>query len=204
MRYSFDMDPKEQTIRTYDERAHDWAAKFVNLGARIEEIERALSFLPSRENIRALELGCGYGREGSEIAKRVAEYVGIDASKEFVAMAKERYPQLNVSVADMEEYEFPKVDVIFAFASLLHVQPTEVKKIFQKAHASLSNKGIFSITLQEGEGETLRDEPLGKRMFYLYTPEKIQELAENFEEVYLHHYELNGKKWFEIVLGKNA
>lgn len=198
------MNLKDQTIATYDANATIFSEKFGRLGARIDDIEIALRLLGPRAPIRAVELGCGDGRDAAEIAKRVDWYVGIDASKEFITMAKNRYPHLHFDVADMETADFPNnIDVAFAFASLLHVAPDGVRDIFRRLHTSLTDAGIVFASLQMGDGEDIRHEPTGTRLFHLYTPDSLLACAgKEFEDVYRKPYELNGRQWFEIALRK--
>ncbi len=199
------MDLKAMTIATYDASADYFAKRFSAFPTRTLHIEKALALLGPRKHIRAFELGCGYGRDGAAIAERVEWYAGIDASKTFIAMAQKNYPSLDCTVADLETYAFPpKLDLIFAFATLLHVSPEAVRDVFRRAHEAMTEGGIFFASFQEGKGEDARNEPTGLRLFHLYTPEAIRDLAgPGFEDVHMRKYiETNGKKWFEIALRK--
>lgn len=197
------MDLKAITIGTYDASAETFAEKFAECGVRTDDVARAISLLSPRDRIHALELGCGNGRDAEEIIKHVDEYLGIDASKSMIDLAKKRDPALNVIVGDIETFPYSEeIDVAFAFASLLHVSPDEVRKIFRRLYASLTPGGIVYISTQEGDGEDLRDEPTGTRLFHLYTPESLRERAgSDYEEVYRNPpYNRGKRRWFEIAL----
>lgn len=58
---------------------------------RVEPHLRELAQFQLYAGKRVLEIGCGLGADGAEFAKHGAEYVGIDLSKESVALAKQRF-----------------------------------------------------------------------------------------------------------------
>lgn len=199
------MDLKAMTIDTYDKSAHFFAKRYSTFPVRTAHIERTLALLSSRERVRAFEIGCGYGRDGAAIAERVDWYHGIDASKAFIDMATKGYPRLRFEVADVEAYDFPPdLDAVFAFASLLHVSPDALRDVFRRAHDAMAEGGVLFASFQLGKGEDARNEPTGMRLFHLYEPARVLELAGNgFEQAHVRRYvETNGKDWFEIVLRK--
>ena len=199
------MDLKAITIATYDASAEAFAKRYSSFPTRIPHIERALELLGPREHIRAFEIGCGYGRDGAAIAERVEWYEGIDASAAFIEMAKKQYPLLRFAMADIETHAFPPdLDLVFAFAVLLHVSSENARDILQRAHAAMTKGGIFFASFQEGKGEDVRNEPTGIRLFHLYEPDAVRDLAgQGFEQVHMRRYvETNGKHWFEIALKK--
>lgn len=125
---------KKQTIDTYNTTASAMAEKFNNIGARIEDIERGLSFV-EKENPRVLEIGCGNGRDAREILKNTSDYTGIDISVEMIKLAEEYAPEGHYVVADIDEYNFPsEIDIIFSFASLLHSDKESVARVLERAH----------------------------------------------------------------------
>lgn len=199
------MDLKAMTIATYDASAAFFAKRYSAFPVRVPHIEKTLALLGPRENVRAFEIGCGYGRDGAAIAERTAWYEGIDASKEFIAMAKRDHPALRFSVADVETCDFPAdLDAVFAFASLLHVGPDALRDVFRRAHAAMTKGAVLFASFQEGSGEDARNEPTGVRLFHLYTSDAVTDLAgQGCETAHLRRYvETNGKDWFEIVLRK--
>lgn len=199
------MDLKAMTIATYDRSAEHFAKRYSAFPVRVPQIEKALELLGPREHVRAFEIGCGYGRDGAAIAERTAWYQGIDASKEFIAMARRDHPSLDCLVADAETYSFPPdLDLVFAFASLLHVDADALRELFARTRDAMTPGAIFFATFQEGKGEDARNEPTGMRLFHLYEPETVRNLAGmGFEELHARRYvETNGKDWFEIALRK--
>lgn len=200
------MNKKEETIATYNATAERMAEKFRNIGARVEDIERGFA-LVGKENPNVLEIGCGDGRDAKEILKRTNNYLGIDVSDSMVRVARGYAPEGKFEVADVETFSFPQnIDLIFAFASLLHSNRENVKSVLERAHASLNSGGIFYISLKHDEyHEASKTDEFGTRTYYFYTPEEIKSLAgEGYSTAYEHFQELRGQKWLEIALKKTG
>ena len=81
-----------------------------------------------------LEIGCANGKDAMHILARTNEYVGIDISPEFIRLAQQKVPGATFKVGDVERFEFPSdLDVIFAFASLIHLPKESLQGVFSKA-----------------------------------------------------------------------
>ncbi|MCC2631341.1 MAG: methyltransferase type 12 [Patescibacteria group bacterium] len=198
------MDKKSQTVQTYDGTAHLMAKKFEAMGARIADIEQGFSFVETTGPF-VLEIGCGNGREAEEILKRTSRYLGIDISKSFVGLAKERLPGADIRVADVEAFAFPKdLDIVFAFASLLHSDREALRMVLKQVRDALSANGIFYISLKRDDYcEELKTDEFGTRTFYYYQPEDIIILAgEGYGVVYQEFQNRLGQDWFTLVLKK--
>lgn len=59
-----------------------------------------LSYLDSLPTQAILDVGCGTGTLTHELCKRAGKVVGIDASREMIARARERYPDIEFHVMD--------------------------------------------------------------------------------------------------------
>lgn len=198
-------DEKRQTIDTYNKTAQTHAKKFDKTGVRIDDIEKAFSYI-RRLNPKTIELGCGNGRDAEGIVKRTNDYLGIDLSSELIKIAKKKVPEANFRVADFETFKFSKdVDVIFAFASLLHSDRESVRKLIKRAHRALSPGGIFFISSKHSNycKKTIDKEGYGPKTYYFYTPREIEKLLPvGFEIIFRKPYHLRGQKWFIVILQK--
>jgi SAM-dependent methyltransferase len=69
---------------------------------------------------RFLDAGCGAGGASVLAAERGAQVSGIDAAEKLIAVARERLPQGDFRVGDIEElpYEDRSFDIVFAASSL--------------------------------------------------------------------------------------
>jgi SAM-dependent methyltransferase len=136
-------------------------------------------------------------------------YEGFDPSIELIKLARQRPLALgtNFVQADALSYTYPaNIDVIFGFASYLHLDKQDFAQAVSQAARSLRPEGILAITLKERdsyEAELVEDE-FGKRQFYYYDEATVRELLnEHFEVVKIEHRTLKRKtaRWL-IVYAK--
>ena len=168
MRYSFNrMNDKQQYTDVYNKQAKDLLKKYATFPARVEDIEMAFALLGEKENPFVVEIGCAQCRDGKEILNRTDRYLGIDISEEFIKIAKEEVPEGQFEVADAEVFEFPQgIDLIFAFASLLHSDKEALKSILDRAHAAMNLGGIFYLSLKSAPYQKLvKKDQFGTRVF---------------------------------------
>jgi SAM-dependent methyltransferase len=180
------------------------AAKFNAIGPRINDIEKAFSYI-TKPNPNVLEIGCGNGRDAGEIIKRTEHYLGIDFSSSMIDLARQQVPLGKFEVSDVEDFVFPTgLDIIFSFASLLHSPKDKVKHILKKAYDALNKDGIFYISSKFDKYHALKQtDEFGTRTYYFYTTELIEELAgPSWHAIFSKVDELRGQKWFVIILKK--
>ncbi len=200
---------KEETINTYNKSAKELAEYFRGIGSRVDNIELAIKLAGSPQNPAILEIGCGDGRDAKEILKRTKNYVGFDISEELVKLAKIYAPNGTFEVADAATYDYAKhqnLDVVFAFASLLHLNKDEVRKVLHKVCDSLRLGGVLYVSMKyrpQYEEEVKKDE-YGQRMFYYYYPELFIELASDGFEATEGGKSFATRKveWFDLALRK--
>ena len=195
------MDKKIQTIDTYNKSAQALEKKFDDLGARIFDIEEVFKLL-DKVNNKVVEIGCGNGRDAEEIIKRTNDYVGIDISTELIKLAQKKVPKGKFLVADVTSFEFPeKIDIVFAFASLIHVNKEDLINVLDKIHKSLNSKGILRMSMKYSDEykEVTKEDEFGVRTYYHYSKNDIKELAYKFHLVKNDENDLRGQKWIEIL-----
>lgn len=195
------------TTETYDNSADMFASYFSGIGARTEDIDAALALTKQDPaTVRAVEIGCGDGRDATEIVQRISYYEGFDPSIGLLKLARQKLPDTTFKQADALTYEYPKnIDLYFAFASLLHVNRDDLSTVFQKTDDSLRSGGIFYISLKERPEYTgeLQEDQFGSRMFYYYNPGLIEEIAGTaFKKVLEDHQTIGTTDWFTIALQK--
>ena len=201
------MDWKKQNVKSYDDNAVAFDSHFDGFGARVSDINIAfkLSGLKLADR-RVVEIGCGSGRDASYIVKHCGWYQGFDPSKNLLKIAQARVPDGSFVVAGAISYEYPAhINVIFAFASLLHVDKDDFETVLKKLSGSLQPGGVVFMSLKEAAKYTEKekvDESGVRRMFYCYNPTIVQSMNSDFAIVYEHHYTLGSSDWFNIALKK--
>jgi SAM-dependent methyltransferase len=197
---------RQKTIDTYNRSARELAEYFRGIGPRAKYVDLALEFAGNPDNPRIVEIGCGDGRDSSYITQKAGWYMGFDVSEEFIKLARNDFPNTHFEVADAVHFEYPdNLDVVFAFASILHLSPTEVKSTLEKVATALRPGGVFYISSKHADAyrEEIKNDKFGTRLFHLYNPENIAELAGDDYEILEHWQEIIGKTtWFEMALQK--
>lgn len=197
---------REATLETYNRSAAALAEYFRGIGSRVKDIETAFQLAGNPTDPNILEIGCGDGRDAVEIARRTTRYIGFDFSESMINLAREHVPGAVFEVGDAVDFPYPAdTDIVFAFASLLHLNQEEVSKVFEGVAQSLNPGGIFFISLKyatEYRG-VIKEDQFGKRLFYLYNQEIIEGLAgEKFQTVYAEKSVKGDTEWLEIALRK--
>jgi SAM-dependent methyltransferase len=97
-------------------RPADWA---INEEQHVPGYEAALEHVTIEPGQRVLDIGCGVGVFLGLVAGRGAEPHGIDASETLIAVARERLPEADLRVGDMESlpYEDGTFDLVTGFTS---------------------------------------------------------------------------------------
>jgi SAM-dependent methyltransferase len=198
----------DETLKTYNRSAKQLAKYFQGIGPRVKYIEQALELAGKNDgSAHVLELGCGDGRDAVEIIKRSRTYTGIDYSTGLIGIAKKVLPAADFRVADMQNFDYPyrTYDVVFAFASILHIDKASLRDLLEVVGRSLKVGGIFYISTKHAiryKKEWKEDEH-GKRLFYFYSPKLITNLSKDYFEVAFENVEkIKGKPWTEIALRK--
>lgn len=139
-----------KTITTYDTSARELAVYFAGIGSRLELIKKALELAGSPADAVVVEVGCGDGRDAADIVPLVKTYEGFDPSRELIKLAQQRLPQASFTVADALSYGYPEnVDVIYGFASYLHLNREDFRSACLKAQEALRDGGVLFMTLKE-------------------------------------------------------
>jgi trans-aconitate methyltransferase len=198
------MDLKSETIETYNASAQALAEKFDTLGARTEDISFTFSHC-HKENPFILEIGCGNGRDAREICKRTSNYTGIDISEKLIEIAKANLPSQRFEVADVENYVFPEnVDIVFAFASLIHVPTDSLKNIMKQLYEKMNAGGLLFISLKHSPtyAQITKEDEFGRRTYWHYSEEDIRSLSSGFSIESLSIKNLRGQLWMDILFKK--
>lgn len=103
--------------RLWGSRARDWAASEEQQLPTYEEAIRLVGLEPGR---RVLEVGCGTGVFLRRAADLGADVFGIDASEALLGLARERVPEADLRLGDMEALPFDddSFDVVAGFNAL--------------------------------------------------------------------------------------
>lgn len=198
------MNKKQQTIDAYNAHAESIGWKFDQQGVRIHDINECFALIET-PTPKVFEIGCGNGRDATEIYLRTKNYSGMDISEKLIELARTKLPNADFKIGDIETFEFPdNLDIIFAFASLLHVPKESLRQILARAYSSLNPGGVFRISLKHSPQyrEVITDDEFGTRTFFYYSADDLEEMRGAFRITSLKIHELRGQKWLEAILRK--
>ncbi len=170
------MDHEGETRLNY-EQGSEWHIQ-KSLDYNIERfIDVFVKHLPGK---KILEIGVGAGRDIKHFHKRSIDVDGIDYSKNFLEHCKKQFPKLNLRLGDIRTIDLPReyYDGIWAFASLLNMPKSDLKKLLPKLRNALKKKGALFISVKEGEGETMIPDVAGRRLFSFYRLEELKKILE--------------------------
>jgi SAM-dependent methyltransferase len=199
-----------QTIKTYNASAAQLATHFqvYKGGAVLDPISRSFALAANLKDGMVVEIGCGAGKDAAEIVKYTDQYEGFDPAEELLAIARQQVPEASFTEADALGYTYPVgAIIVFAFASLLHLNREDFAAVAAKVAESLQTGGVFCMTLKEADSytEQVQEDDFGTRLFYLYSPELVRKMLEPaFELVYEGHDVVGPKKkkWMNLIFVK--
>jgi SAM-dependent methyltransferase len=103
----------------------------------------AREYIRARPEDRILEIGCGPGTIVPYLPK--SEYLGFDASQEYIDEARRRFPDRGQFICErVSHYTLPQrhyFDIVLALGILHHLDDAEALQLFQIAHAALKAGG---------------------------------------------------------------
>jgi trans-aconitate methyltransferase len=200
------MNREQQRIQqAYDEAVVVYREKYAQLPARTEDIDLTRSYTEVAQP-RVLEIGCAYGREAQYILQKTPHYTGIDISQSYIDMARQEVPAGTFVCADVHAYEFPSgIDMVFAFASLLHSDKESMQDMLLRLHPQLSPNAVIFLSLKRREeyGSDLVTDGHTQRKFYYYTRQTILELCDGLYSEVFYDEQLLKEPWFTMILKKN-
>lgn len=105
----------------------------------IQENQVINKYLSKDDYVRNLDIACGTGR-----FLKYADY-GIDISKEMVSVSKNKYPNKNISIGDIENLPYEKAFFknVFSFHLFMHLEFQQLETIFKKVSKVVEKNGLF-------------------------------------------------------------
>jgi cyclopropane fatty-acyl-phospholipid synthase-like methyltransferase len=117
-------------------------------------------FTRLKKNMQVVVIGCGYGRETTDLAPRVRHVYGIDVNKKILKKAqnylrRHRITNFTPILAESYHNNIPNgVDFVFSVAVMQHLSRDLVVDYFRTLGEKLSSDGAFLIQFFEGKPGT--------------------------------------------------
>lgn len=184
------MDKSKLAVGTYEKIAGKYAEKYFDDIVDVPYIDKFLVKLPKKSKI--LDVGSGPGQFAKHMIEKGFEVIGIDFSKEMVAIAKEKVPGVDFRHMDMRQLDFPdkSFDGVLSAYSLIHIPSEQVLATLKSFHRILKTGGYIEIVVQKGHADKIIDEPFmpSEKMFFnFFTEKRISKFLEDAEFKVLSH-----------------
>lgn len=165
------MDPVKTTINTYNLIAQDYSDSYFDYYLNeLEYIDEFLDLLPPKGKV--LDAGCGPGGISKHLIEKGFEAVGIDLSENMLQIAKAKVPKGDFRNQEIRNLNFPPdhFDGVIASYSLVHVPKKDILSTLTGFNRVSKLDGVLFISVHEGNGEKLLDEPFkpGEKIFVDY------------------------------------
>ncbi len=116
---------------------------------------------------RVFEAGCGTGAMGEEFAKLGCRVVSVDASEQFIATLRKRFPGREAHVMDLERQDPSQLgafDIVLCFGILYHLsRPTAflaacarmAPEIYLETMVCDSEEAVYQVVPEEGPDQAI-------------------------------------------------
>ena len=185
------------------------ATRFYQDTIRVEfsEIQKNFTQYLS-QGARILDFGCGSGRDSKAFLDQGYQVDSLDGSEEMCKLAEKLTGQ---SISQMRFQDFEETsyyDGIWACASLLHLEPEELKEVLLHLYNALKMDGYLYASFKYGEFTGIRN----GRYFTDMTQENLMEIVQSvggFETVDIQistdaRPGRDDEKWINIILRKTT
>lgn len=119
----------------------------------IKQIDMILQYIPQRENVHILDIGCGNGKMLGYLQKRTGSYIhGFDYSEKAIETAQSLYPvnaEFQEGIIGEIDYAEEAFDVVIAMDTMYFAK--DMAAFVSQIKSWMKRDGVFFVGYQEGE-----------------------------------------------------
>jgi len=119
----------------------------------IEQINKILQYIPKRDNVHILDIGCGNGKMLGYLQKKTGTFIhGFDYSEKAIEMAKVLYPEnseFREGIIGEIEYDAEQFDVITSMDTMYFAK--DMTTFVAQVQTWLKPNGVLFVGYQEGD-----------------------------------------------------
>ena len=119
----------------------------------VKQIDMILQYIPQKENIHILDIGCGNGKMLGYLQKKTGAYIhGFDYSEKAIETAQSLFPvnaEFKEGIIGEIEYPEEKFDVIISMDTMYFAK--DMIGFVSQVKKWLKEDGVFFVGYQEGE-----------------------------------------------------
>ncbi len=144
---------------TYDSIAQSYRENTAAYGqAECNEFDRLAAMRGKRSNLCVVDYGCGPARDANHFMGWGYNYVGVDASREFIRHGRAAYPTAQFHHGDFATLRLTpnSADIAWHSSSLQHVRRDTLPQVLEQAYNTLKPGGLFYAHYRSGEGDSIQ------------------------------------------------
>lgn len=169
-----------ETIAVYDRLGAKYTDQIAHV--RLLQLQEFIGLLPN--GVQVLDVGCAAGRDSAILRDAGFRVIGIDLSKSFLSLAREKVSGVEFQYMDARKLDFENdtFDGIWAHAILLNLDRLEVAKVLQGFWKTMKLGGLCLVGVKEGKGEKFIGEALVgnmKRRETYFEKSEMEDLVRN-------------------------
>jgi ubiquinone/menaquinone biosynthesis C-methylase UbiE len=171
------MPTSQRSIQWYEEHAQEYTNHVRNsedsIYHSLYEKPTMYDMLPDIRGMSVISLGCGSGEDCNYLQQQApSKVIGIDISKNLIAIAQSSYPNCHFEVMDMENLSFEDQSFDFAYSSLAIHYLEDWTKAFSEVYKILKPGSYFLFSCSHPvysamdtvkENETVKVKQLARR-----------------------------------------
>lgn len=121
--------------------------------SNVEQIDMILQYIPQKDNVHILDIGCGNGKMLGYLQEKTKAYIyGFDYSEEAIKTAKLLFPknsEFKEGIISEIDYPKEKFDVIISMDTMYFAK--DMTAFVGQVKTWLKQSGVFFVGYQEGE-----------------------------------------------------
>jgi len=169
-----------ESIASYDTHAALYEGRYANFDTS-RFLDWVIERVGSGTRLRALDVGCGTGRDAAALAQRGLHVTGIDLSVGMLGRAAKNASGVGFARANALALPFPRqsFDVVWSMASLVHLNDDELcVALSEIARVATIEATIFVSVPRGRSAEWREDSTAGRRWFnYFDSAESLRNAA---------------------------
>ncbi len=146
-----------------------------------------------------LDIGCGTGIFLKTLEPQGLSLYGIDLNAQFLAKAEALLPNAHLFLGNyLENFSAPKeFKLIYCCGVLMYIEPSNIKRFFDKLHSELSPGGY--VFIQYSQAMKITDLLYPNITYVKYSPARLEKIVSPKFSIVRHEHFYDGRKvgWYD-------
>lgn len=194
------------TLNDYNKESEKYLLSHIKPDKLYSMLPTALTMFGNLSQKKLIDVGCGDGFFSEKFYQETSQVIGIDNSRKQILKALEHRKGVEYFLADMNEFDYPQSDIIFAPFVLNYIQSQEkLEELLYRMYLALNSQGKLGSIIDQPTSLYHDNKEFGsiKRMFSMNEEEQIEIELYNKENLIATLYSyFHSKSSFDKILKK--